>query len=44
MQFGVVSWVSRGMGVLGGVVIVAGEGAVMGIFWHMHPNWFKLAE
>jgi len=31
MPFGVVSVVSRGMGVLEGVVIVEGEGTVLGV-------------
>jgi len=33
MPFGVVSGVSRGMGVLGEMVIVEGEGAVLGVNW-----------
>ena len=31
MPFGMVSWVSRGIGALTGVVIVEGEGAVLGV-------------
>jgi len=31
MPFRVLSWVGRGMGVLDGVVIVKGEGAVLGV-------------
>jgi len=41
MPFGVVSGVNRGMGVLDGMVIIEGEGAVLGVNLG-HPtvtNW-----
>ena len=48
MPFGVVSGVGRGMGVLDGVVIVEGEGAVLGHLivtnWNLLRSCAKVRE
>jgi len=44
LSFGVVSRVGPGIHVLDGVHVPQGEGAVLQIFWHLHPHWFEWAE
>jgi len=44
LSFGVVSGVGPGIYVLDGVHVPQKEGSVLGIFWHLHPNWFQWAE